>query len=210
MTIVEAGDGTIVVTYDSTGLTRLMLAATTIFLAVAVYDVFLGDLGTERLVGLLGAAATCFVVAIVFLENAWFQFAPANRVVTWQRRWALRKRSGSVPFDSIQTVLVERPIGDEGTPSRRIMLRTTDGQEIPITVGYRPDADGTVLQIANRIRALLGHDAGATRMHNVRALIAAGKNIDAIRVLREEESLSLLEAKRRVEEISTGPRDASG
>ena len=90
------------------------------------------------------------------------------------------------------------------------MLRTTDGQEIPITAGYRPDADGTVLQIANRIRALLGHDAGAAHMHNVRALIAAGKTIDAIRVLREEESLSLLEAKRRVEEISTGPRDASG
>jgi hypothetical protein len=210
MTIVEAGDGTIVVTYDSTALTRLMLAATAIFIAVAVYDVSLGDRGTERLVGLLGAAATCFVVAIVFLENAWFQFAPANRVVTWRRRWALRQRSGSVPFDSIQAVLVERPIGDEGTPSRRIMLRTTDGQEIPITVGYRPDADGTLLQIANRIRALLGHDAGATLMHNVRALIAAGKTIDAIRILREEERLSLLEAKRRVEEISTGPRDASG
>jgi ribosomal protein L7/L12 len=36
----------------------------------------------------------------------------------------------------------------------------------------------------------------------VRALIAAGKTIDAIRVLREEEGLSLVDAKRRVEELT--------
>jgi hypothetical protein len=106
-----------------------------------------------------------------------------------------------MPFGSIQSVLVERPIGDEGTPSRRITLRTIDGREIPITVGYRPDADGTTVRIASRIRAVLGHEADATHMSNVRALIAAGRTIDAIRVVREEEGLSLLDAKRRVEEI---------
>ena len=39
-------------------------------------------------------------------------------------------------------------------------------------------------------------------MHNVRALIVAGKTIDAIRILREEEGLSLLDAKRRIEELT--------
>ena len=190
------------VTYDSTGLTMVMVAAAGVLLAVAGYDVFIGARGAERLVGLFASAATCFLVAIVFLERAWFQFAPDTRSVTWRRRWALRHRSGSIPFGSIQSVLVERPMGDEGTPSRRITLRTTDGQEIPITVGYRSDADGTVLQIASRIRVVLGHDADATHVHNVHALVAAGKIIDAIRVLREEEGLSLLDAKRRVDEIS--------
>jgi ribosomal protein L7/L12 len=61
------------------------------------------------------------------------------------------------------------------------------------------------LQIAGRIRVLLGHNADATHLHNVRALIAAGKAIDAIRILREEEGLSLLDAKRRVEEIGDLP-----
>lgn len=205
MNVDQRDDGTIVVTYDSVGLTRLMLAASGVLLIVAGYDVFIGARGTERLVGLFGAAATCVVIAIVFLECAWFRFAPDTRSVTWRRRWALRQRSGSIPFGSIQSVLVERPMGDEGTPSRRITLRTTDGQEIPITVGYRSDADGTVLQIASRIRVLLGHDADATHLHNVRALIAAGKAIDAIRILREEEGLSLLDAKRRVEEIGDLP-----
>ena len=92
-------------------------------------------------------------------------------------------------------------MGDHGTPSRRITLKTSSGEEIPITVGYRPDGDCKVLQIATRIRTLLGHDTGATHLHNVKALIAAGKVIDAIRILREEEGLSLVDAKRRVEEM---------
>jgi hypothetical protein len=201
MKLDERGDGSIVVTYDSTTLARLALVGAGVFLAVAGYDVFAGARGTERLVGLLGAAATCLLIAIVLLERTWFQFAADTRTLTWRRRWALRERSGSVPFGSIQSVLVERPIGDDGTPSRRITLKTTSGEEIPITVGYRPDGDGMVLQIASRIRLVLGHDAGATHLHNVRALMAAGRTIDAIRVLREEEGLSLVEAKRRIEEM---------
>ena len=196
----EGGDE-IVVLYNSLGLAKVMVAATALLLAVAGYDLFIGARGTERLVGLLGAAVTVLVV-FVFLEDAWFRFSRDSRIVTWRRRWALRQRSGSLPFASIQSVRVERPIGDDGTPSRRITLRTTAGEEIPITVGYRPDADGTVLQIASRIRGLLGHDADATHMQNVRALIAGGRIIDAIRVLREEEGLSLLEAKRRVDDLT--------
>jgi hypothetical protein len=200
MTIEERHDGTILVTYDSTRLTWLMLAVGGVCLATAGYDVFIGSRGTDRLAGLLGAAGTCLLVAIVFLERAWFQFAPATRIVTWRRRWALRQRSGSIPFGSVQSVLVERPIGDDGTPSRRIVLKAIAGEDIPMTVGYRPDADGAVLHIASRIRALLGH--GTTHLDNVRALVAAGKIIDAIRILREEEGLSLLDAKRRIEELT--------
>lgn len=205
MRVVDRGDDNLVVTYGSTGLTMVMLCAAGVFLAVAGYDAFIGARGTERLVALFGAAATCVLVAIVFLERAWFQFASNTRTITWHRRWALRQQSGSMPFGSIESVLVERPIGDEGTPSRRITLRTTDGREIPITVGYRPDADDTIVRVATRIRALLGHGADATHMSNVHALIAAGKTIDAIRVVREEEGLSLLDAKRRVEEIGDLP-----
>jgi len=201
MTIDEGHDGTILVTYDSTRLTGLMLAAGIACLAVAAYDVFVGERGTDRLVGLCGAAATCLLVGLVFLERASFQFTPGTRVVTWRRRWALRQQSGSTPFNAIQSVLVERPMGDDGTPSRRIVLKTVAG-DIPVTVGYRPDADGAVLHIAARIRTLLGHDSDATHVDNVRALIAAGKTIEAIRVLREEEGLSLVDAKRRIEDLT--------
>jgi hypothetical protein len=168
---IDESSGATVVSHDSTALTKATLAASAVLLAVAAYDLFIGSRGTERLVGLIGAATTCFLVAIVFLEQAWFRFAPDVRIVTWRRRWALQQRSGSIAFDAIHAVLVERPIGDEGTPSRR------------------------------RIRGLLGHDGEATHLQNVKTLIAAGRVIDAIRVLREEEGLSLLDAKRQVEKI---------
>src|SRR5262245_26609334 len=116
MTLDERGDGTIVVTYDSLVLTRVMLAATVLLLAVAGYDVSIGTRGTERLAGLLGSAATCLLVAIVFLERVRFEFASGSRMATWRRRWALQQRTGSIPFESIQSIRVERPIGDEGTP----------------------------------------------------------------------------------------------
>ena len=202
MTIEERDDGTILVTYDSTRLTWLMLAVGGVCLATAGYDVFIGSRGADRLAVLLGAAGTCLLVAIVFLERAWFQFALATRIVTWRRRWALRQRSGSIPFGAVQSVLVERPIGDDGTPSRRIVLKTIAGEDIPMTVGYRPDADGAVVHIASRIRVILGHDSRATHVDNVLTLMAAGKTIDAIRILREEEGLSLLDAKRRIEELT--------
>ena len=202
MTIDERPDGTIVVTYDSRGLSVFMLAVAGLFVLVAVYDASVGTRGTARLVGLLGSATTGLLVAIVFLERAWFEFSPATRMVTWRRRWALQQRSGTMPFNSIQSVLVERPIGDEGTPSRRVTLRTTGGDEIPMTVGYRTDADDAIVRIAARIRLVLGHEANTTHIDAVKSLIAVGRLVEAIKLLREREGLTLAEAKRRAQDLA--------
>jgi len=197
----QAADGTLVVTYDGRGLTKLMLAATVLFVGVAGYDVFVGVRGTDRLIRLLASAATCFVISIVFLETARFEFSRPTRIVTWRRRWGLRQRSGTMAFGAIQSVMVERPIGDDGTPSRRINLRMMDGATVPLTVGYRPDSDGEILRAAGKIRVVLGHKAEETRSDDVASLIAAGKTIDAIKILREAEGLSLTDAKQRVDEL---------
>jgi len=206
MNVEEASDGTLRVTYDGRGLTRFMLVATALFAGVAIYDVFVGTRGTDRLVGLLASAATCLVVAIVFFETAHFEFSRVTHLVTWSRRWGFRQRSGTLPFSEIQSVAVERPIGDEGTPSRRITLKMRDGTIVPLTVGYRPDADEAIVKIADRIHALLGpkeeRPAPDQRyLVEVSTLVAAGKMIEAIKVLREAEGISLTDAKQRVDEI---------
>jgi hypothetical protein len=202
----EAADGTVIVSYDGLWLTKVMLTFAALFFIVAGYDVFFSARGTSRLLGLLASAVTCSLVAVVFLETASFRFARAMRTVTWRRRWGLRERSGSIPFASIQAVLVERPIGEDGTPSRRITLKTSDGAIIPITVGSRPDSDGSIIQIADRIRALLGHDVAQTQHSQIEALVAAGKVVEAIKVLREEERLTLVEAKQRVDALMRPPK----
>lgn len=201
MKIEEPVDGTLVVTYDSRALTRLMLVFTAVFLGVALYDVFVGPRGPARLIGLLGAAATCLLVAVVFLETAWFEFVRGTRTITWRRRWALQRRSGSLSFAAVQSVHAERPMGDDGTPSRRIVVRTTDGAVIPLTVGYRPDPDGEVLKTVDRIRVFLGQYTERAPMQEAERLASSGRKIDAIRVLREEQGLSLTEAKQRVDEL---------
>jgi hypothetical protein len=201
MKVDERADGTLVVSYDGSSLTKFMLAAMAVFLATAAYDVFIGTRGTDRLVGLLGASATCLLVSVVFLETARFEFAAPTHLITWRRRWGLRERSGTMPFGAIQSVAVERPMGDDGTPSRRITLRMIDGAVVPLTVGYRPDSDGAILTTANRIRVALGQKAEEMPVADAAALVATGQLIEAIKVLRETESISLKEAKRRVDEI---------
>ena len=167
MRVEEPIDGTLVVTYDSSPLTKFMLGFMVLILGTAAYDVFLGTRGTDRLIGLLGAAATCLLVSVVFLETAWFEFARSTQTIAWRRRWGLRQRSGSVRFGEVQSIQVERPLGDDGTPSRRIILKTTGGPVIPLTVGYQPDPDGAVLQIADRIRTLLGLNSDAAHSEDL-------------------------------------------
>lgn len=201
MKVQEPAAGRMVITYDSWHLTRLMSAFAIVFLGVAGYDVFIGARGTDRLIGLLAAAGTCLGVAVIFLEAASFEFATTTRTITWRRRWGLRQQSGTMPFATVQSVQAERPMGDDGTPSRRIVFRTTDGATIPLTVGYQPDPDGEVLKIADRIRLVMGQGSGPSPTQEVERLVASGRTIDAIRVLREGQGLSLTEAKLRVDEL---------
>jgi len=205
MKVEEAPDGALIVTYDGSALTKVMLAVAALFASVAGYDAFIGGRGPERMIGLLASAATCASIGLVFLETARFDFARATGRITWRRRWALRRRAGSMPFSDVQSVQVERPIGDDGTPSRRIVLRTTEGAGIPLTAGYQPDPDRTVLDIASRIRVLLGLEPEVTQSPSVDGLVASGQIIEAIRVLREEEGLSLTDAKQRVDELKRRP-----
>ncbi len=202
MKVQEPAAGTMVISYDSWALTRLMFAFAVLFLGIAGYDVFIGARGTDRLIGLLAAAGTCLAVAIIFLEKASFEFVRTTQTITWRRRWALRQHSGTIPFAAVQSVHAERPLGDDGTPSRRVIFRTTDGAEIPLTVGYQPDPNGEVLKIAERIRVVLGHSSEQAPMREVERLVSSGKKLEAIRVLREEQDLSLTEAKQRVDELS--------
>ena len=97
--------------------------------------------------------------------------------------------------------MVQVPIGDDGTPSRRICLVLTDGSVVPITVGYRPDADGEIVRTAEAIRKVLGLTVSPSAADSAKIFVDAGHIVDAIRLLRQEEGLTLNEAKRRVDDL---------
>ena len=200
----EDADGSLLLTYDSSLWTKWLIGATLVLLGTSAYDYFIGARGDERIIGLLAGSATTAIAALVMLEQSTFRVDPTSRVIEWEQRWGFRRRAGFTPFADIKHVSAERPIGDSGVPSRRVCLHLADGSLLPITVGYRPDADQRITSAAEALRRVLGHNAVPAPAESARAMIEQGRAIDAIKILVEREGLSLTDAKDRVDKIRRG------
>lgn len=197
----RAPDGSLLLTYDGRLWTKWLLGVAALFAVTAAYDLTIGSRGDDRLIGLVAAAATLAGAALVLFETTRFRVDSMRRVIEWERRWAWQRRRGTLRFDEVRYVAVEVPLGDEGVPSRRIVLHTTGGAMIPVTVGYRTDADNRISGAAESLRVALGHSSRPPAAEAARALVASGRKIDAIKLLVDEERLSLSEAKARVDQL---------
>lgn len=197
----KAEDGSLLLTYDGRLWSKWLLGGAMLMAATAIYDMTIGTRGDGRLIGLIGGIATCAGAAAVMWETARWRVDPFHRRIEWDRRWAFQHRSGTLPFADVRHVAIEVPIGDDGVPSRRVVLHMLDGSMIPVTVGYRPDADNRIAGAAEALRALLGHDAKPPVDEVVRALLASGRKVDAVKVLVEQEQLSLSDAKARIDAL---------
>lgn len=197
----KSADGSLLLTYDGRLWSRWLLGGALLMAATAVYDLTIGARGDDRLIGLIGGIATCAGAAAVMFETARWRVDPFHRRIEWERRWAFQHRFGTLAFADVRHVAIEVPIGDDGVPSRRVVLHMHDGSMIPVTVGYRTDGDHRIVNAAEALRALLGHQVKPSAEEVVRALLASGKKIDAVKVLVEQEQLSLSEAKARIDAL---------
>jgi hypothetical protein len=204
MDVREEPDGTLLLTYDGTVWTKWLIGATVLMLATAVYDYVIGARGDDRLVGLLAGAATTAAAALVMLEQSSFRVDPKSRLIEWQQRWAFRQKAGVTAFADVRHVSAERPIGDNGVPSRRLVLHLADGSLLPITVGYRPDGDERILRGGEMLRRVLGQNPVPTAGESAGVLARQGRSVEAVKVLVEQEGLSLAEAKARLDQIRNG------
>ncbi len=149
----------------------------------------------------MGAALTGLVGFLAIFERSTFVFDRDRRQLCWERQRAWGKRSGVEAFEDIRSVATPRPLGDDGTPSRRVVLLLKE-QELPLSIGYAPDPDGACLLLADTIRQFIGEaPLKEDVMVRVREAVNRGAVIVAIRLLREEKQLSLTEAKQRVDEM---------
>jgi len=191
-------DGTLVLTHDSAWLSKLLFGLAALLIATGGYDYFVGVRGTDRLIAILGGVATCALGGLVTLERAHFRLSPRAGTIVWSRRWGFRRRSGSLSFEDVKSIVAERPLGDDGIPSRRIVLHTRDGRTIPVTVGYSQDGGGDMLRIAEQIGLMVG-SGGGKPSDALQSLIDAGQIIDAVKLLRETRGLTITEAKAEIE-----------
>ena len=152
----------------------------------------------ERTIGLIGASITCLLF-LLLSETSDFVFDANTRRLTWNRRVGLVRRSGMVPFDEIEHVVIRTALGsDSVAPSQRIALLTRNG-ELPLTASYSPS--DAYAEDAERLRTFLGRAQVDPLTASTRALVAAGRDLDAIRDLRLQRDLSLTEAHDEVERI---------
>lgn len=196
-------DGNFVVQHDSTRATRWIVSGAIVTLA------FCGGFAwaKQRLEGLgpwMIAAASLAAIALVAAESGLFVFDKKSRVLRWKRSIAWRQREGSLPFDQVADVTLERPIGDSGIPSRRITLRLQNGEMLPLRSNYKTDHDSELLKLADQIRDALGLPPKPPPGDAIKALVAQGKVVEAVKELRRTRGLSLVEAKREVDAIDAG------
>lgn len=152
----------------------------------------------DHTIGLIGASITCLLFMLVS-EKSDFVFESGTRRLTWTRRVGFLRRSGQVPFEEIEHVVVRTVLGsDSVAPSQRIVLLTRQG-ELPLTAGYSPGDD--YAENAERLRTFLGRTKVDPVSASVAALVAAGRDVDAIRELRLTRGLSLTDARSEVERI---------
>lgn len=168
------------------------------FLAWLAVHWYTGHPNRDRFIGLIGATVTCLLFALVS-ETGDFVFDASARRLTWRRRFGLRRRSGSLPFEAIEQVVVRTAIGSTATvPSRRVVLLTRDG-ELPLTASFGPGGDEEAQ--AERLRAFLGRDPDEALSASLADLVARGQDVHAIRELRLARGLSLTEAHDEVAKL---------
>jgi hypothetical protein len=198
MDVRQDPDGTLLLTYDSSLWTKWLIGATLLLLGTAAFDYFIGRRGEDRMIGLFGGAATTALTALVMLEQSRFRVDPTSRSIEWRQQWGFRRRAGVVAFADVRHVSAERPIGDHSVPSRRVCLHLADGSVLPVTVGYRPDGDEQILRAAALLRQVLGQSQ-PTPAESAHFLAQQGRKVDAVKILVEQEGLSLAEAKARLD-----------
>lgn len=180
--------------------TAACLLPAIVFLAAFAED----SLGWQKLVGTaLGSLLLCAIAAVV--DERRFVFDPSIRTMTWEQRNWLRSRGGQLPFSEIKDVVV--PFSREtDLESRRrrnhytAMLVTTAGQ-IPLT-GTSSIRKQEYVDLADAVLAILsqpqGRSAGGAEIDR---LVAAGRTVDAIALVRAQKGLGLAEARALVDKI---------
>ncbi len=153
-------DGSLVLAYDAAPWPSALFSLTSVFVAMAIYDLTIGTRGSDRLPGLIGASLTCGLGAVMVTQSSTVRVNLTARTVEWDRMWAFRRYRGSVRFDEIAAVITEQSMNMSiyEAQHRRIVLRTEDGRLIPFTAGYLSDTAGRMAGLAERVRHLVGLD----------------------------------------------------
>ena len=194
-------DGRLVLRHSSAGFARFCFVVAGALALLGAYELISGRRFGDGLPGVVAGTVFMLLMGTLAYDESLVVVDPRARTVRYRRRWAWKRYEGEVPFDAVESVLTETPIGDRGVPSRRIVLNLRGGTSVPLTTAYRPDVGGEALKGAERLREAIGLAPLLTAADRALALARAGRTLEAIRELQQGGAMTRDEAKRRVDEL---------
>jgi hypothetical protein len=164
----------------------------------------LGPMSVGRIIGIASGSVFLLLLASV-LDNRLFVFDPVQKWVTWKQQNWFRSRGGQLPFGDIKDVLVtrERVGSDQATRSydHYTAVLVTTGGSIRLT-GTSSLNKREYEELANAILAILAApDEGLSQEGEVDRLVAAGRMIDAVTLIRREQGVGLAEARKMTDDL---------
>jgi len=152
-----------------------------------------------------------FLFGLLWLRRSTFTFDAARRIVRYRCLRYLKTTTGSLPFDQIAGIEIQTSSAENGATTYRLAIATPHGP-MPMADAYGAShthylsmrrtiqtfVKGDALSAAEKEAAIT---APGAREASVRSLLAQGRRIDAIQMLRNDEDLDLTEATQRVTAI---------
>ena len=149
-----------------------------------------------------------FLFGLLWLRRSKFTFDAAGRIVRYHCLRYLKTWSGSLPFEEIAGIEIETSSALHGGTIYRLAIATAHSS-VPMADAYggsqthyenmrqtiQTFVKGDVLSAAAKEAAIT---APGGRQSSVRSLLAQGRKIDAIQMLRNDEDIGLGEARQRV------------
>jgi len=187
-----------------------------LFVALAVF-VAVASFERHSWRGLLVSAFFLFFAA-AFFRHSTFTFDKMQRIARWRRFTVLKNESGSIPFDSIRDIIIDAQAGDHNSVNYRLVLVTAEGrtpmanlfeggsiehyQKLRRQILDFPETGPLSDAVHNDTSSSVGNDGIPSDIEpSLRALLAQGRTIDAIELLRSRKSMSLTEAKSRIDAL---------
>lgn len=169
------------------------------------------------------AAALCLLFAAVFFRHSTFTLDKMQRIAQWRRLTILKNETGSIPFDSIRDIVIDAQAGDRNTTSYRLSIVTPDGQT-PMANMFQGGRIEHYQHLRQQILDFIGISPAAPTPEpgilsdgipsdiepSLRSLVAQGRTIDAIQLLRSRQNIGLADAKSRIDALADAmKRDSS-
>jgi hypothetical protein len=169
------------------------------------------SIAENKINGLL-TASFFLLCAMIADRRVTFTFDGMQRVALWKGKKFFKVESGAIPFDDITEIGTEASDSDGGTCYRLSIL--TRDRSIPMAYGYTGSADAYAAlrqQILDFIRPgsytpspppdILSSGIPADLEPSIRSLLAQGRKIDAVTLLRSTQHIGLTDAMSRIEAL---------